>query len=109
MAAICCIWASSGGTSGWGKLGDRGASPISLTRLSKRAGPESTVKAWGTSFGTEKIRAGMRLYRLLTHVEGQLVLEDPEAFILSVMDVQHAPLAIGSEYLYQGVLPTVDL
>jgi hypothetical protein len=47
----------------------------------------------------------MRLYRLLTHVEGQLAFEDVKAFVFLVMDVQHAPVAIRGEYLYQSAAP----
>jgi hypothetical protein len=44
-------------------------------------------------------RARLRLYGLIANVEGHLTFEDVEAFILEVMDVEHA-LALRNEYLY---------
>src|SRR5215207_1266213 len=53
--------------------------------------------------GAKEVGARMRLYHLITHVESHLAFEDIEAFVLLVMDVQHTPVAIRSEYLYYGV------
>ena len=68
MAIIRSISASSGGSSGWGGMvSSLAGSPISLTRSSKPpgdntnnnlAGPESTVKAWGTSLGPKRNEPG---------------------------------------------------
>src|SRR5829696_401864 len=68
MAAICCISASLGGASGWGGIVSALAgSPMSLRRSSKPAGdkmnnnlagPESTVNAWGTSWGPKRNEPG---------------------------------------------------
>ena len=64
MAAIRSLSASSGSSSSWGgTVLDLAGSPISLMRPSKPAGektnnslagPESTVKAWGTSLGPNR-------------------------------------------------------
>src|SRR5829696_6697985 len=59
----------------------------------------------GNVLGSKEIGARPCLYRLIAHVESHLAFEDVETFILLMMDVQHAPVAIRSEYLYQGVLP----
>jgi AcrR family transcriptional regulator len=48
----------------------------------------------------------MRLYRLISYVESHVAFEDVETFVLLVMDVKHAPVPIGSEYLYQRGPPT---
>src|SRR5829696_3443571 len=53
--------------------------------------------------GAKEIGARARLYDLIAHVESHLAFEDIEAFVLLVMDVQHTPVAIRSEYLYYGV------
>src|SRR5215204_1440637 len=53
--------------------------------------------------GAKEVGARVRLYHLITHVESHLTFEDIEAFVLLVMDVQHTPVAIRSEYLYYGV------
>jgi hypothetical protein len=68
MAAIRSISASSGDPSGCGGTeSDLAGSLISLTRPSKPpgektnnslAGPESTVKAWGTSLGPKRCEPG---------------------------------------------------
>ena len=47
----------------------------------------------------------MRLYDLIAHVEVHLAFQDVETFVLLVMDVHHAPVAIRSEYLYHRVRP----
>src|SRR5215208_2752298 len=53
--------------------------------------------------GAKEIGARARLYDLIAHVESHLAFQDIEAFVLLVMDVQHTPVAIRSEYLYYGV------
>ena len=68
MAAKRSISASSGGSSGFGStVSDLAGSPISLMPASKPAGektnnsfagPESTVKAWGMSFGPYRNEPG---------------------------------------------------
>ena len=68
MAAIRSISASLGGSSGWGGMViSLAGSPISLMRSSKPAGermnnnlagPESTVKACGTSLGPKRNEPG---------------------------------------------------
>src|SRR5215216_5378196 len=57
----------------------------------------------GTVPGAKEVGARARLYDLIAHVESHLAFEDIEAFVLLVMDVQHTPVAIRSEYLYYGV------
>src|SRR4028118_2209994 len=61
----------------------------------------------GYVLGPEEERAGARLYRPIAHVEGHLPLEDVEAFVLKVMDVEHT-VTLRNEYLYQRV-PSVGL
>src|SRR5687767_5471373 len=60
----------------------------------------------GDVLWAKEIRARPRLYRLISYVEGHVAFEDVEAFVLLVMDVQHALIPIGSEYLYQRGPPT---
>ena len=60
----------------------------------------------GDVLWAKEIRARPRLYRLISYVESHLAFEDVEAFVLLVMDVKHALIPIGSEYLYQRGPPT---
>src|SRR5919199_5533857 len=68
--------------------------------------PRVHLERVGNLLGTEEKRAGLRLYGLISYVEGHLAFEEVEAFVLGVMDVQRTREAFGSEDLYQGVLPT---
>src|SRR5215210_1007448 len=68
-------------------------------------GPRVHRERVGNLLWTEEERAGPRLYGLISHVEGHLAFEDPEAFVLEVVDVQRTREAFGGEYLYQGVAP----
>src|ERR671921_1682429 len=53
----------------------------------------------GNLLGTEEKRAELRLYGLISYVEGHLAFEDAEAFVLEVVDVQRTREAIRGEYL----------
>src|ERR687886_209044 len=60
----------------------------------------------GNLLRTEEKRARLRLYGLISYVEGHLAFKDVEALVLEVVDVQRTREAFGSKYLYQGILPT---
>src|SRR5919112_41894 len=67
--------------------------------------PRVNGEGVGDVLGAKEKGAGIRLYRLISYVEGQLALEDVEAFVLLVMDMQHPRIAFRSDYLYHSVLP----
>src|ERR671913_1893479 len=62
--------------------------------------PRVNSERVGNLLGTEEKRAGLRLYGLISYIEGHLAFEDVEAFVLEVVDVQRTREALGSEYLY---------
>src|SRR5918998_2171005 len=55
-------------------------------------------------FGTEEERSGGGLHRLRAHLERQFTLENPEAFVFAVVDVERL-LALGLDHLDEGVAP----
>src|SRR5215210_9233016 len=65
--------------------------------------PRVNSERVGNLLGTEEKRAGLRLYGLISYVEGHLAFEDVEAFVLEVVDVQWTREAIRCEYFYQSV------
>jgi len=79
--------------------------PAGVKTKSIRAGPRSTVYVWGDAARAEQEVAGARRDRLLPDGERELALEDPEALVLGVVDVQRDLDALGSEDLDERQVP----